>query len=427
MKKFSDRYDVIVCGGGPAGIAAAVSSARQGAKTALVERYGIVGGMLTAGMVCPLLGSVAPGTIYDEVIELLHSTWIVTKSGKEMTVGVEEAKHKLLQFVVDAGVDLFLQTPVVDTVKDGNTVKGVVISTQSGLKTLHAKVVIDATGDGFVAASAGAQCLIGRDSDGKCQPVTLEFIVENCEEECAITCWGTSDPVTLSDGTKYSEFCKMKSAQGELPENVSIVRLHKTRIPGERGVNATQVNGLDTLTPEGILAAELELRNQIEPIVTFLRKYVQGFENCRLKSTPSTLGVRETRRVVGDYMLNDADVETGATKADVAVHKAWFLIDIHNPVGGGQAEGHARQAILYDIPYGCLLPLGLENILTCGRCISGTHRAHASYRVMGICLATGQAAGVAAALSALAGIAPRELPAAQLQTALQRSGAQLFD
>lgn len=427
MIKFSDHYDVIVCGGGPAGIAAAVSSARQGAKTALVERYGIVGGMLTSGMVCPLLGTVAPGTIYDEIIELLRSTWIVTKNGKEMTVSVEEAKHKLLKLLFEAGVDVFLQTPVVDTVKDGNTLRGIVISTQSGLKKIHAKVIIDATGDGFVAASAGAKCLVGRDSDGKCQPVTLEFIVENCDEDKAITCWGTSDPATLSDGTKYSEFCKRKSAEGELPENVTIVRLHKTRIHGERGVNATQANGLDTLTPEGILAAELELRNQIEPIVSFLRKYVQGFENCRLKSTPSTLGVRETRRIMGDYVLSDADVETGAQKADVAVHKAWFVIDIHNPTGGGQAEGYARQAIPYDIPYGCLLPLGLENILTCGRCISGTHRAHASYRVMGICLATGQAAGVAAALSALTEITPRELPVDQLQTALQRSGAQLFD
>ena len=381
MKYFSDCYDVIVCGGGPSGIAAAVSSARQGAKTALVERYGIIGGMLTSGLVCPLLGSVAPGTIYDEIVSLLRSTWIVTKNGKEMAFGVEEAKLKLLKLVADAGVDVYLQTPVVNTVKDGNVLKGIIISTQNGLKTLHAKVVIDATGDGFVAASAGAKCMIGRDTDGKCQPVTLEFIIENCDEEKAITCWGTTDPATLSDGTGYAEFCKRKSTEGELPENVAIVRLHKTRISGERCVNATQANGFDTLTPEGILAAELELRNQIDPIVTFLRRYVQGFENCRLKSTPTTLGVRETRRIMGDYILKDRDVETGSKKADVAVHNAWFVIDIHNPDGGGQAEGHARQAIPYDIPYGCLLPLGLENILTCGRCISGTHRAHASYRV----------------------------------------------
>ena len=109
------------------------------------------------------------------------------------------------------------------------------------------------------------------------------------------------------------------------------------------------------------------------------------------------------------------------------VHNAWFLIDIHNPTGGGQAEGRAAQARRYDIPYRCLLPAGLDNLLTAGRCISGTHRAHASYRVMGICLAIGQAAGVAAGLSAAAGIPPRALPAARVQEALARSGAVLFD
>lgn len=426
MRQYLDSYDVIVCGGGPSGISAAVSAARQGAKTALVERYGILGGMLTSGMVCPLLGSVSEGTIYDEVTDLLKSTWIVTKNGKEMTVNAEEAKYKLLKFVSDADVDVFLQTPVVETIKIGNEIKGILIATQQGIKELNAKVVVDATGDGFVSYISGAQYRIGRDEDEKCQPATTEFIVENCDEERAITCWGTTDPAKLENGKLYSEFCKEKSAEGELPENVTIVRLHKTQIAGERCVNATQINGLNTLTAEGVLEAELQLRAQIPPIIEFLRKYVQGFENCTLKMTGSTLGVRETRRIIGDYILNDADVETGEIKPDVAVHKAWFVIDIHNPAGGGQAEGHAQPAIPYDIPYGCFLPKGLDNILTCGRCISGTHRAHASYRVMGICLATGQAAGTAAALSALSGVKPRQLKIEKLQETLLKNGVELF-
>ena len=262
---------------------------------------------------------------------------------------------------------------------------------------------------------------------GKCQPTSLEFTVTGVDEERGFTCWGGTDPVKLPNGMKYADFCKQKNAEGELPESVSIVRLHRTAAPGERSVNATQANGYNTLTVSGAFEAEYELRGQINTVIDFLRKYAPGFENCRLKATGSTLGVRESRRIIGDYVINDEDVETGTRKDDVVVHKAWFLIDIHNPSGGGQAEGHSQPAIPYDIPYRSLLPVGLENILTCGRCISGTHRAHASYRVMGVCLATGQAAGIAAALSAKEGVTPRALDIKALQSALIEAGAVLFD
>ena len=427
MKKYTDRYDVIVCGGGPSGIAAAAAAARQGAKTALIERYGILGGMLTSGYVNPVLGSVAKGTMYDEITSLLQATFITTRNGREMSVNTESAKYTLLKFVADAGADIFLQTPVVDVIKDGNRVLGVVVGTQQGLKKLYAASIIDATGDGMVAALAGAEFSVGRESDGRCQPSSAEFTINGVDEERAFTCWGGSDPVKMPDGTPYAQFCKQKNLEGELPENVTIVRLHKTDAPGERSVNATQVNGLDTLSPEGVAEAELELREQIGKVIAFLQKYVPGYEKCALKASGSSLGVRETRRILGDYILSDDDVEHGNRHSDVAVHNAWFLIDIHNPAGGGQAEGHSQPAEPYDIPYRCFLPKGLEHILTCGRCISGTHRAHASYRVMGVCLATGQAAGTAAALSALNGIAPRALDPELLQKALQSQGAVLFD
>lgn len=427
MKKYQDEYDVIVAGGGPSGIAAAVASARQGAKTALVERYGILGGMMTAGYVNPFLGAVASGTMLDEFNACLNVAINKTRNGEEKSVNTEQAKYVLLKLASDAGVDIYLQTPVVEVVKDENAVRGLVIATQDGLKTLRARVVVDATGDGFVAARAGAQVRIGRDGDGCCQPTSLEFTIDHVDEARAITCWGGTDPVTMPDGEKYSAFCKRMHDCGVLPKNVSIVRLHRTNTSGERSVNATQANGYDTLTPEGILGAELELRAQIDAVINFLKEYVAGYENCKLIGTGSTLGVRETRRIIGDYVLCDNDVETGARHSDVVVHNAWFLIDIHNPTGGGQAEGHSQPAVPYDIPYRCLLPLGLDNILTCGRCISGTHRAHASYRVMGICIATGQAAGTAAALSALRGVAPRALEISLLQDALVNQGCTLFD
>lgn len=428
---YPNEYDVIVAGGGPAGIAAAVSAARTGAKTALVERYGILGGMLTSGHVQPILGFAQGRTMYDEIVELLtagheDAPKMVTRNGREIGIDLEEAKYRLLKLCVDNGVYVYLQTVVADVLKEGNRITGLKICTPMGLQELKASLVVDSTGDGFVAALAGAPFEMGRAADGKCQPVTLEFTVDHVDESIGITAWGGSDPVTLPDGTKYSEACKAANARGELPENVTIVRLHRTANPGERNVNATQVNGRNSLTVEGIAESELLLRQQVEPIMNFLRKTAPGFANARVKSSASTLGVRETRRFVGEYVLSDSDVEFGARFEDVVVHKAWFLIDIHNPTGGGQAEKRSQPAIPYDIPYRSLVPLEIDGLLLSGRNISGTHRAHASYRVMGVAMATGQAAGTAAALCAREGCLPRQLDYRKVQQCLADYGAQLF-
>ncbi len=427
---YPSTYDVIVAGGGPAGIAAAVAAARLGARTALVERYGILGGMLTSGHVQPILGHAEGCTMYDEVVALLkegheEAPPVKTRNGWEVGVDLEEAKHRLLKLCVEAGVYVYLQTPVVNVLKAGEQITGVTICTPTGMEELTAHTVVDATGDGFVGAMAGAPFEVGR-ADGQCQPATLEFTVEQIDETWHFACYGGSDPVTLSDGRRYSQVCREAHDRGELPENVTIVRIHYTLRPGERNINATQANGFDTLTVNGAAGAEYLLREQIPQVVAFLRKYAPGFENCRVKSSATTLGVRETRRFVGDYVISDQDVERGARFPDVVVHKAWFLIDIHNPTGGGQAEKHSQPATPYDIPYRSLLPKGVEGLLLSGRNISGTHRAHASYRVMGVALATGQAAGIAAALSARHRVTPRQLDHRLVQQALLEAGAQLF-
>lgn len=422
--------DVVVAGGGPAGICAAVSAARAGAKVILAERFGCLGGNLTLGHVSPILGKASKGTMADEIRALLNANHadamkVMTRNGPEEHIDHEEAKGILAKLCAEAGVTVLLCAPVIDAVMSGNRVTGLVVDTPTGLKTIAAKVVVDATGDGRVAVAAGAETKIGRESDGATQPATLEFVVDQVDESRAITAWGGTDPVKLPSGEEYRGLCKRMNKAGELPENVSIVRLHRTFYPGERSVNATQLNGADTLDPVALGKAEVELRDQIDRCVAFLRKHVPGYEKCRVKSSAGTLGVRESRRVMGDAMVVDDDLLNGRTFPDAVVHKAWFLIDIHNPKGGGQAEGHSHPCQPYDIRYGAFLPKGVEGLLTAGRCISGTHRAHASYRVMTPCMAMGEAVGVAAALAVKNNTTPRQIPATEIRRVLTDRGVEL--
>ena len=438
----TDEFDVLVVGGGPAGICAAVSAARHGARVLLAERYGVVGGMMTTGAVDPILGSVSAGTMYDEIVGRLRRMdpdvpVMTTRNGREIPVDKESAKTVLDAMIAESGITLWLGAAFADVMTDGDAngnaigkkVTGGIFATQSGLRGVRAAVTVDATGDGCVCAAAGCRVDVGRDGDGATQPMTLEFTVAGVDENVAITAWGGTDPVKIPSGEyagmEYRALCRMKNEEGELPENVNIVRLHRTVHPRERTVNATQVNGYDALDPASVAEAELKLRRQIGQCVDFLRKYVPGYENCTLKSSADTVGVRESRRIRGLETVDDETVETGKTHDDAVVHKAWFLIDIHNPRGSGQAEGHSHPAEPYDIPWGALIPPETDGLICAGRCISGTHRAHASYRVMAVCMAMGEAAGVGAALCAAQKTEPRDLPATAVRCVLAARGVEL--
>ena len=416
------NYDVVVAGAGPAGICAAVEAARSGAKTALIERYGCIGGNLTQGYVGPLLGGTCAGTMSEEIARLVCPV-------PHAVPDFEWAKTALTEMVADAGVDVYLQQAVVSVERDGEMLHSVTADGKCGPIRFSADVFIDATGDGDVAYLAGCPYDIGREGDRLIQPVSFMFIIQGVDENQPLLCEHERHTTDLGDGREYLDLCHRACETGELPKNVNIVRLYKTAYPDERMVNASQENYIDPFDPSDLFRAEVSLRRQTNQIVDFLKNNIPGFANIRVKGSSTTLGVRESRRILGDYVITVEDVAAGRLFDDAVVHRAGFCVDIHNPDGPGQSEFVESRPIIagaHDIPFRAMTPLGVNNLITAGRCISGTHEAMASFRVMNICFAMGQAAGAAAALMKEHGVAStRELDVNLIREHLKMRGVKL--
>ncbi len=417
------KYDVVIAGAGPAGIGAALEAARSGFKTALIERYGCVGGNLTQGYVGPLLGRVCEGTVADEIEDAICAH-------RGSVPDFEKAKIALTDLLDKAGVDVYLQTSVIGAEKNGERVEKVHTAGKFGNISFSSEVFIDATGDGDLAVQCGCPYEMGREGDGLVQPVTLMFVIEGVDPDQPLLCRHEEDYTDLGDGREYLDLCHKACRTGELPENVNIVRLYATDIKTERMVNATQENRIDPLNPAAVFKAEASLRRQIGKIMDFLKNNIPGFSDIRIKGSASTLGVRESRRVLGRYQLTEDDLMEGRTYPDSVVHKAKFCLDIHNPSGAGQsvhAEKRPATPKPYDIPFSAMCPLGCNNLITAGRCISGTHVAHSSYRVMRICMAMGQAAGAAAAVVLKSGTVTDTVDVSDIRRHLMDRGVCLED
>ena len=414
-------YDVIVVGAGPAGLCAAMSAAREGSKVLLIERFGTVGGNLTVGFIGPVMGLVVKGTMAEEINKMAENTVYSVQHD------VEKLKTNLIKWLNHENITVMLNMPVVDVEMEGNKIRGVIVGTQSGLKLFKASVIIDSTGDGVVSYLAGANYEIGREEDGLTQPASILFMIENIEPGKAIQCTHEEHDTVLPKGN-YLDLCRKANENGELPAAVNIVRLYSSYTECEQMVNATQLNKVDGLDSGELYNAQLDLRTQIDMVMDFLKKNVPGYENIKVKESSSSIGIRETRRIVGEYVLTGEDVISGRSFDDTVVHKVNFAIDIHNPDGAGQAESDNCPAwgAGYNIPYRCFVPKKIDNLLVAGRCISGDHRAHASYRIMNICMVGGEAVGAAAALCVKEGVTPRNLDVKKLQNLLTERGIDLY-
>ncbi len=400
--------DVLVCGGGPSGVAAAVTAARQGAKVLLVERYGRLGGMAVHALVGPLMGH-ARSPYVDEVLQRI--------GGREPDPDRLDLEYAAM--LHEAGADLLLHAWAADAIVRDGRVDGVRLVTKEGFVGVRAKVTVDATGDGDVAARAGAAFEQGRPGDGLMQPGSIMFRVGGVDPETAILC-GSEEAaleVRTTEGT-WHEVVSRAAAAGEFPSEIGVVRLYRSHRDGERIVNATQVNRVDGTHAADLTRAELEGRRQAYLVLEFLRRHGPGYRHAYISAMPATIGIRETRRVLGVDRLTREDVLQGRQRPDAVVRSADFVIDIHNPTGPGQAENFAVGVKPYDIPYGCLVPREIDGLLVAGRCISGSHDAHASYRVQCIAMAIGAAAGAAAGLAATKRVRPRDLEVSLIQEAL---------
>jgi len=443
----ADGGDVLVVGGGPAGLAAALAAVRNGARTTLVEQYGFLGGNLTAGLVGPCMTSYSLDGgqqlikgIFEELVERLERTGDAIHPSKvpagSAYCGFIEYGHdkvtpftpEAVKFVADemcreAGIELLLHTFVVDALVEAGTVAGVVAASKSGLAAIRATVTVDASGDGDVAARAGVPFAIGRDEDGLTQPMTLFFRVANVDD-AAVEAYVRAHP---DDYRPFASLVAEARERGEFPIPRRGVGLYKTLEPGVWRINTTRLHHLDGTDAADLTRGELGGREQVRALMRFFREWLPGFERCELRDTATTVGVRETRRIVGEYVLTVEDLAAGREFEDV-IALCGYPVDIHSPTGdGGGADGRYQTANVYQIPYRSLLPLGVEQLLVAGRCVSATHEALGAIRVMPPAFAMGEAAGTAAALAVARGGTPRDVPVWELQERLSRQGAFLGD
>ncbi len=445
------QVDVLVIGGGPAGIGAAVAAARGGARTALVEKNGVLGGAATSGLVGPFMTSFSNtgddtsrqiiGGVFEELVRrmeamggAIHPTH-VRAGGAETAFQVFGHDHvtpfdpealivAAAEMVLQSGAELWLHTSFVEPVMDGTWVRGAIVHSKGGLQAIAAQVVVDCSADADVAYRAGVPTAQGREQDGLTQPMTMFFRVGHVDDD-TVRAYAAAHPEET--GRMFHHIVEEAKKRGEFGIARDKVGIYHTGQEGVWRVNTTRMQGLDGTDARDLTRGELEGRQQVQQLMRFFHRSLPGFEHAVLLDTAAEVGVRETRRIVGEYVLSEEDLNSGQHFDDV-IALASFPVDLHPEIGdgGGTDTGLARgyhTAPIYEIPYRCLVPQKVEQLLVAGRCLSATREALAAVRVMPICFATGQAAGAAGAIAALDEVSPREVDVKKLQTRLITEGA----
>lgn len=422
--------DVVVVGGGPTGIAAAIAAANNGADTLLIEQRGYLGGMGTAALVpafCPYTDGEKP-VIRGIGLDLLER--VKQAAGADflgryqerldwVPIDVETLKRVYDDAVLESGAKLLFHTFADQVLLDGDRIQGLVISNKTGRSVVQAKLYIDATGDADLAALAGVPFQVG-DEQGELQPGTMCYVV------------------TGADKSRFDQFLKETGQGGQLEKTIVEAQQNgdlpdgRKRISGiawisdsVAGFNFGHIFGIDGSKAEDLTRAAVEGRRLIETQVRFLRKYVPGFENVHLVHSGDQIGIRETRRIAGDYTLVVDDFLSMRTFEDDIARNSYF-IDIHLAnASSTMTIKHLPKGQSHGVPYRCMLPQGKSNLIVAGRSVSSDRPVQGSLRVMPNCFAMGQAAGTAAAMVSETGGGFRDVPIRELQSKLVEQGAWL--
>lgn len=444
--------EVVVVGGGPAGLCAALAAARTGAKVILVEKNAFCGGMATAGMVAPFMTCYDSGGdkmlirgIFEELVERLiavggaiHPSKVESKTAftsyiDKGHVHVTPFKAESLKIVADemlaeAGVRILYHTQLVDAEAEGDKVTRIIVAMKEGLASIRAKAFIDCTGDGDLAAKAGAAYTIGN-AQGKMQPATMFFTVGGVDtkkvDEDIEKNW---DNFYRKDGINYrSLHWRVSEAReaGDWPLDRVSIGLFRGVEEDEFSINTSRVMNIDGTKSESLTEGEIAGRQQVRIIFNFLKKYVPGFENSRLILSGSTLGIRETRHIKGIKTLTVDQILNCEVPED-SIMLAANSVDVHGKYGPKSNEYITiPEGKCYGVPYGTMIPPAFSNLAVAGRPISADCEAAGAIRVMPPCMGIGQAAGTAVAMAVLGGYDLRTLDVKALREKLSADGVML--
>jgi hypothetical protein len=441
-------YDVIIAGGGIAGVAAAIAAAKSGAKTILIERYGFLGGLATAGLVNPFMthrtstGQPLIAGFFDDLRTRLSDIGGIMGS----TFDSEAMKLVMQEMVLESGAELLLHSWISGVIMYGNAISGLRVVNKSGEAEYHAHRIVDATGDGDVAAAAGAPFELGG-KDGLPQAMTMMLdvggvdlvrlftYVRNHPDQFRFPVLSPdADLEALAKGivsvAGYYDIVAQAKKDDEYPLPGDLIFFVGRPRTGEVVFNTTHVGGIVGTDAGDLTRAEIEGRRQGAALVRFIRKYIPGFEDSYLLRMAPQIGVRETRRVIGEYILSKEDVVKARKFLD-SIARLAYPVDVHSGKGEGYTKDEESDSMpgapppgdWYEIPYRCLIPLEVENLLVAGRCVSSTQEGNGAIRIMPCCAAMGQAAGTAVALSLRKGVLPRRLNTDSLLSALRDQGA----